>query len=64
MTRDDAYRTVQAAAHESFDGGPPFRELIGKAAPELDLDEIFDYSAYLTHLPEVFERLEAIRQEG
>lgn len=61
MTRDDAYRTVQAAAHEAFDGDTHFRELIGKAAPELDLDEIFDYSAYLTHLPEVFERLEEIR---
>jgi len=61
MTRDDAYRTVQAAAHEAFDGGPHFRELIGEAAPDLDLDEIFDYGAYLTHLPEVFERLEEIR---
>jgi len=29
--------------------------------PELDLDEIFDYNAYLTHLPEVFQRLEEIR---
>jgi len=60
MSRDDAYRTVQAAAHEAFDNGIPFRELIGKSAPQLDLDVIFDYDAYLTHLPEVFERLEAI----
>ncbi|MGK2932123.1 MAG: adenylosuccinate lyase [Solirubrobacterales bacterium] len=60
MSRDDAYRTVQAAAHEAFDNGVPFRTLIGTAAPQLDLDVIFDYDAYLTHLPEVFERLEAI----
>ncbi|HTU16020.1 MAG TPA: adenylosuccinate lyase [Solirubrobacterales bacterium] len=60
MSRDDAYRTVQAAAQEAFDSGTQFRELIGKSAPQLDLDEIFDFNAYLTHLPEVFERLEAI----
>ncbi len=61
LTRDEAYRVVQAAAHEAFDTGTHFRELIGKSAPNLDLDEIFDYNAYLTHLPEVFERLEALR---
>jgi adenylosuccinate lyase len=61
MTRDDAYRTVQAAAHEAFDTGTHFRELIGAAAPQLDLDEVFDYNAYLTHLPEIFERLESLR---
>ncbi len=60
MSRDDAYRTVQAAAHEAFDNGVPFRTLIGAAAPQLDLDVIFDYDAYLTHLPEVFERLDQI----
>ena len=61
MTRDDAYRTVQAAAQEAFDTGTHFRELIGGTAPQLDLDEIFDYDAYLVHLPEVFERLESLR---
>jgi adenylosuccinate lyase len=61
MTRDDAYRTVQAAAQEAFDTGTHFRTLIGDAAPQLDLDEIFDYDAYLVHLPEVFERLESLR---
>jgi len=61
LTRDEAHRIVQAAAHEAFDTGTHFRELIGKAAPDLDLDAIFDYDAYLSHLPEVFERLEAIR---
>jgi len=61
MSRDDAYRTVQAAAQEAFDTGTHFRGLIGAAAPQLDLDEIFDYDAYLVHLPEVFERLESLR---
>lgn len=61
LTRDEAYRVVQSAAHEAFDTGTHFRELIGRSAPNLDLDEIFDYNAYLTHLPEIFERLEAIR---
>jgi len=28
---------------------------------QLDLDAVFDYDAYLTHLPEIFDRLEAIR---
>ena len=62
MSRDEAYRTVQAAAQEAFDTGTQFRELIAKTAPELDLDVIFDYNAYLTHLPEVFERLEALKK--
>lgn len=60
MARDDAYRVVQEAAQEAFDTGTPFRELIGKSAPELDLDAVFDYDAYLEQLPVVFERLEAI----
>jgi len=61
MSRDDAYRTVQSAAQEAFDTGVQFRELIAKTAPDLDLDVIFDYNAYLTHLPEVFERLDALK---
>ena len=60
MARDDAYRVVQEAAQEAFDTGTPFRELIGKSAPDLDLDAVFDYDAYLEQLPVVFERLEAI----
>ncbi len=61
MTRDEAYRVVQSAAHEAFDTATPFRDLIGAAAPSLDLDAVFDYNAYLTHLPEVLGRLEALR---
>jgi len=62
MTRDDAYRVVQGAAQKAFDEGIPFRELIAAEAPDLDLDAVFDYEAFLRHVPEVFERLEALRQ--
>jgi len=61
LTRDEAYRVVQENAQRAWDSGTHFRELLGAAAPELDLDAVFDYSAYLTHLPEVLERLEALR---
>jgi adenylosuccinate lyase len=60
MTRDDAYRTVQAAAQEAWDTGTPFRELLGRAAPDLDLDAVLDYNAYLGHVPEVMARLERL----
>ncbi len=61
LTRDEAYRVVQENAQHAWDTGTDFRDLLGEAAPELDLDAVFDYSAYLTHLPEIFERLEALR---
>jgi adenylosuccinate lyase len=61
LTRDEAYRIVQENAQQAWDTGTEFRELLGPAAPDLDLDAVFDYSAYLTHLPEIFERLEALR---
>jgi adenylosuccinate lyase len=61
MTRDDAYRVVQENAQSAWDTGTEFRELLGEAAPDLDLDAIFDYGAYLTHLPEIFERVEALQ---
>ena len=61
MTRDEAYRLVQQAAQQAWDSGTPFRELLAAEAPDLDLDAVFDTSAYLRHLPEVFERLESLR---
>jgi adenylosuccinate lyase len=60
MTRDDAYRVVQENAQNAWDTGTEFRDLLGEAAPNLDLDAVFDYGAYLTHIPEIFERLEAL----
>jgi adenylosuccinate lyase len=61
MTRDDAYRVVQENAQRAWDTRTEFRDLLAEAAPSLDLDAVFDYSAYLTHLPEIFERLESLR---
>jgi adenylosuccinate lyase len=61
MTRDDAYRVVQENAQRAWDTRTDFRGLLADAAPDLDLDAVFDYNAYLRHLPEIFERLEALR---
>ena len=61
MSRDDAYRVVQENAQRAWDTGTEFRQLLAEAAPKLDLEAVFDYNAYLTHLPEIFERLEALR---
>ena len=77
LTRDTAYRIVQDAAQRAWDTGVSFRQLLAEqltADPDapgvadeeaagigVDLDAIFDPGAYLAHLPEVFERLEALR---
>jgi adenylosuccinate lyase len=61
LSRDEAYRIVQENAQRAWDTGTEFRDLLAEAAPDLDLDAVFDYNAYLTHVPEVFERLEALR---
>jgi adenylosuccinate lyase len=58
MSRDDAYRLVQESAQRAWDEGTSFRDLIAKAAPDLDLDKVFDYDAYLEHVPEVISRLD------
>ena len=60
LTRDDAYRVVQENAQRAWDSGTHFRELLAEAAPDLDLDAVFDYDAYLGHIPTIFERLEAL----
>jgi adenylosuccinate lyase len=61
LTRDEAYRIVQENAQRAWDTGTEFRDLLAEATPDLDLDAVFDYGAYLTHVPAVFERLEALR---
>jgi adenylosuccinate lyase len=65
MVRDDAYRLVQENAQRAWDTRTPFRDLLAKALEgketSIDLDAVFDPSAYLTHTGVVFERLEALR---
>jgi adenylosuccinate lyase len=60
MSRDDAYRLVQESAQRAWDEGTSFRELIGAAAPDLDLDSVFDYDAYLAHVPAVLSRIDQL----
>jgi len=60
MSRDDAYRLVQENAQRAWDTGTDFRTLLAEAAPNLNLDAVFDYDAYLIHVSEIFERLEAL----
>ena len=60
LKRDDAYRLVQESAQRAWDEGTSFRELIATKAPQLDLDAVFDYGAYLEHVPEVLARLDAL----
>jgi adenylosuccinate lyase len=62
MSRDDAYRVVQESAQRAWDEGTSFRELIAAAAPQLSLDVVFDYGAYLEHVPEVMARLDRLAQ--
>ena len=60
MERDAAYRVVQESAQRAWDEGIPFRELLEPNAPELDLDAVFSYDAYLEHVPEVMARLDEL----
>ena len=61
MTRDDAYRLVQAAAQRAWDERTPFKDLLAEAAPDLDVESVIDPSAYLKHADELIDRLEELR---
>jgi adenylosuccinate lyase len=58
--RDDAYRVVQEAAQRAWDEGVSFRELLADAAPQLDLDAVFDPAAFTRHADELIGRLDAL----
>jgi adenylosuccinate lyase len=60
MSRDEAYRLVQESAQRAWDEGTSFRELVASSAPQLPLDEVFDYDAYLVHVPQVMARLDRL----
>jgi adenylosuccinate lyase len=59
-SRDEAYRIVQENAQRAWDTGSPFRELLAAAAPDLDLDAIFDPAAFVRHAEEIVGRLETV----
>jgi adenylosuccinate lyase len=63
LSRDDAYRLVQRNSMRAWDDGLDFRELCradDEVAPRVDLDAVFDLSAYTRHVDTVFERLHAL----
>jgi adenylosuccinate lyase len=59
-SRDDAYRIVQENAQRAWDEGVEFRDLLAEAAPGLDLDAIFDPSAFVKYADEIVGRLDSI----
>jgi len=60
MTRDEAYRIVQASAQQAWDTQTPLRELLAAQDFGLDLDAIFDYARFTRHVPELIARLDAL----
>jgi adenylosuccinate lyase len=60
LSRDDAYRIVQENAQRAWDEGVEFRDLLAQAAPDLDLDAIFDPSAFVQYADEIVGRLDSI----
>jgi len=59
-SREAAYRVVQENARRAWEEGIPFRELLEQAAPGLDLDAIFDPSAFVRHAGAIIGRLDRI----
>ncbi len=66
MTRDDAYRIVQAAAMRAWDEERPYLEVLKEDSeaseflPGPELDALFDERRFIANLDVVFERLEAL----
>jgi adenylosuccinate lyase len=58
--RDEAYRIVQENAQRAWDTGTPFRDLLANAAPELDLDAVFDVTAYTRYVDQILGRLDSL----
>ncbi len=63
LPRDDAYRLVQRNAMRAWDEELDFRELAAaddEIASRIDLDAVFDLSAYTRHIDTIFNRLTSI----
>ncbi len=59
LQRDEAYRIVQETAQRAWDTGTPLRDLLAERDLGLDLDAVFDLSAYTQHAHEIVGRLAA-----
>jgi adenylosuccinate lyase len=59
-SRDEAYRVVQENAQRAWDKEIPFRDLLAQAAPELDLDAVFDEEPFVRHAETIVGRLDAL----
>jgi adenylosuccinate lyase len=62
LSRDKAYRVVQENAQQAWDTGTHFRELLAAATPALDLDALFDPTAFVRHSAEIVARLDRIAE--
>ena len=63
LARDDAYRLVQRNAMRAWDEELDFRELVradDEIASRIDLENVFDLSAYTRHVDTVFARLNSL----
>ncbi len=58
--RDEAYRVVQESARGAWEEGTRFRDLLAQAAPELDLDAVFDPAPFVRHAAEIVGRLDRL----
>ncbi len=63
LSRDDAYRLVQAHAMRAWEEELDFESLVRAdthIASRLELDQVFDLDVYTRHVDTVFERLRAL----
>jgi adenylosuccinate lyase len=63
LGRDESYRLVQAHAMRAWEEERDFRPLVEadeRIAGRVDLDDVFDATAYTRHVDTVFERLRAL----
>ncbi|MEX2395061.1 MAG: adenylosuccinate lyase [Actinomycetota bacterium] len=63
MSRDEAYRIVQAAAMKSWDEDRPYIEVLkesSRVTETVNLDEIFDERRFLEHIGVIFDRLDEV----
>jgi len=60
ISRDEAYRIVQENAQRAWHEATPFRELLARAAPDLDLDAIFDPAGFTGHAEAIVARLDSL----